>query len=107
MEDKFLTDLEIAKLEMGFKDQEIARMQIKMLEKDALILKAKKEILDLKKVEQDLEILKTQIKIDDHVKRSESLSAKAKEFNNYIKEKYEIEGKWGFDPDSGRIIEGG
>lgn len=69
------------------------------------------ESLKLKIVVKDIELLKLKLEVDqlkleklkvEHERQSEA----SRKFNNEIKVKYEVSGKFGFDPDSGEIVEG-
>lgn len=104
MDDKYLLDNELFELNLKQKDQEILKLKRKDLEKEISILTLKKEMIELTKKTFDLEILKLKIQLDSLNVKNKDLLTQSKEFNDFIKNKYTLPEKWGYDPESGKLI---
>ena len=96
---KFLIKEEILTMELNLEIGKsnkllelIESLKVKIIAKDIEFLKKDIEVAHLK-------LEKLQIK---HSKESEEF----RKFNNEMKVKYEVKGAFGFDPDSGEIVEG-
>jgi len=95
---KFLTKEEILEMELNLEKNKsnkmlelVGSLKLKVIGKDIEILKKDLEVGQLR-----LEKLRT---------KNESQSEISRKFNNEIKVKYEVIGAFGFNPDSGEIIE--
>lgn len=90
--------------------EEILEMELNLEKNKGNKLLELAESLKLKLKSKDIEILKRDLEIGQlfleklKVKHSKEVES-SREFNNEIKVKYEVSGGFGFDPDSGKIVE--
>ena len=95
---KFLTNEEILKMELNLEKNK-RNKAIELAESFKLKLMAK----DVEILKRDLEI--GQLRLEKLRISNEAQSEISRKFNNEIKVKYEVSGSFGFDPDSGEIVE--
>lgn len=95
---KFLNKEEILEMELNLERKKYNK-SLELSES----LKLKLIVKDIESLKKDLEI--GQLKLEKLSLNHERHSEVSRKFNNEIKEKYEVSGSFGFDPDSGEIVE--
>ena len=102
---KYLEEKHINKLESFHKDELLKQLEIKVIEAEGRALSEKRHKLSaqLEVVNKELEInvLQKKLKEYEHLTRNTSY----KQFMEMLKKEYEIEGRFGYDPDTGEIKE--
>lgn len=105
MEEKHLTDNEMVKMDLHQHEIKLINSEINALKKDIMILEMQKQINNLKS---ELLIKKMEDFKREAQAKSEKLNSKKeeiKEFNKKLAEKHELEGAWGYNPDTGLITQ--
>jgi len=102
---KYLEAADLAKFESFQKDSTIQKLEQELIEKESEVLTEKRLKLStqLEVVNKELEIVMLKKKL-----LSQEQSVKGNSYRMFIeslKEKYEISGRFGYDPDSGEIKE--
>ena len=103
-EEKNLTTYELHKLNNSFHDQAKAQTEDKLHRKDIIILQLKREVLKLQSNMLENEIKKCEDKVKKEHDKLQVLKSAHRDFSKSISAKYELDEKWGFDPETGKLI---
>ena len=103
--EKILTDAEILSLELKQKEQYIIKLEQQLLEREIDILKHKQARLKQEALLLDLDIYKSQSKSTDLVDKLNKSKESAKTLNKQLADKYNLKANWGYNPESGKIVE--
>lgn len=102
--EKYLTKEEMLTLELNFekqkgksKEEMIKAKELKILAQNQQILELQMEILKLRSKDKKIEL-------NVVTKEKDDLKENNRKFTRSITEKYELDEKWGFDPDTGKLV---
>lgn len=84
---------------------QIERSKIESIKSEITQIQLKQKLADSEKKLLDAKIYEAQIRANALNDKIKKMQEKGKDINKTIAEKHELNGKWGFDPESGQIIE--
>jgi len=102
--DKYLEEVEMIQMQLDHAMQSIEQKQIGIEERDIVMLRMHKEIHKLRSELLDKSIEDKVRNKDNRRKALEEMKAQHRKLTKTIAEKYELDEKWGFNPDTGKII---
>jgi hypothetical protein len=102
--DKFLTKEEQLKLELNYERQLKMNKECMLMERDIVLNKQNIEILKLKQEMIILKIEKQKLAATEKRNELEKNKKENRKFTLSIATKYELDEKWGFDPDTGKLV---
>lgn len=101
---KHLTKEEMLTLDLNYQTQQSMSKDCMIKERELILGKHQLEILTLKQEVIKLKLEKAKLEAVEKRKELETVKNKHRKFTLSITEKYELDEKWGFDPDTGKLI---
>ena len=105
LESKTLDELEMIKMEKFQNLKQIEELKKTIMDRDLKSFQLQADNLKLK-----LELLthhsaRKQKAKDDVILKSQAITDESKEFNNSLATKYELNDGWGYNPDTGELVD--
>lgn len=104
MSNKHLTEAEMLQLTLNYSEQQVEKKEIELQDSFIRELKLKKEVLKLQSLLLDKAITTHTSTKNIKTDQLESIKAEHRKLIASIATKYELDEKWGFNPDTGQLI---
>jgi hypothetical protein len=101
---KHLTKEEMLTLELNYQTQQSMSKDCMIKERELILGTHQLEILTLKQEVIKLKLEMSKLSAVEKRKELENVKNKHRKFTLSITEKYELDEKWGFNPDTGKLI---
>lgn len=102
--DKHLSQLEMKVMEVYQLEMAALDSEMSQLKKDILVFELQKQINSLRNELVSSKVLELKRQISDKKIKLSSKKEESRGFNKELTSKYELESKWGYDPDTGKIL---
>lgn len=102
---KYLNDREIANLEYNHYETRLIKKDEKILKQEIALMQREKEILSLNIRILEMKMDEKKQKITENAEKENKQKSVNIGVRNRISEKYNLAGNWGYDPESGELVE--